>query len=44
LGILSGFGISSGFNWKKKGGLDQKKATNNFFDADNYFEQHKIRF
>ena len=29
---------------RKKHVLGQKKATNNFFDADHYFEPHKIEF
>ena len=29
---------------RKKPVLGQKKATNNFFDADHHFEPHKIGF
>ena len=29
---------------RKKPALGQKKATNNFFDADHHFEPHKIGF
>ena len=29
---------------RKKPVLGQKKATNNFFDADHHFEPHKVEF
>ena len=36
--------LQAALTGRKKPVLGQKKATNNFFDADHHFEPHKIGF